>query len=398
MSLQKILFASFSFLVIAGLIWVGNTLVSELAEQEKDRMNLWASATQRIAEAESGEDFEFLLGIISRNTTIPVLVADSLGNVLDFRNFTFANKEDNDAESYEQLSLPSRKQLFRVLWSASGGNSLETLCQTDPHFIKVDVTGASPQYIYYEDSGLLKLLGIYPYLLMAVMAILAGILYAASVYAKRAEQNRLWAGLSKETAHQLGTPISSLMAWNEYLATTGTDHEITEEINKDVQRLSVIAERFSKVGSVPELKPEDINRLVAQSSEYIRNRISDRVEVNVTLSKESPVAPVSASLFEWVMENLMKNAVDAMEGDGRLDIRVGETGRCVWIEVKDSGKGIPRKHQKDVFKPGFTTKKRGWGLGLALAKRIVDNYHKGRIFIKCSEPGRGTTFRIEIPS
>jgi signal transduction histidine kinase len=230
------------------------------------------------------------------------------------------------------------------------------------------------------------------------MIIIAIIIYLAVVYTKRAEQNRVWAGLSKETAHQLGTPISSLMAWTEYLGSVGTEKEVVAEIDKDVKRLSVIAERFSKIGSRPELQLEYLNETVSHALDYMKRRISSHVNVEMNLSADDHGVMLSPPLFEWVMENLTKNAVDAMEGEGTIYISTGAMRDGVFVEVRDTGKGIARKNFDNVFRPGFTTKKRGWGLGLALVKRIIESYHKGRIFVKDSEIGKGTTFRIELPS
>lgn len=230
------------------------------------------------------------------------------------------------------------------------------------------------------------------------MIILALIIYLAMVYTKRAEQNRVWVGLSKETAHQLGTPISSLMAWTEYLQATGVDPEVTKEIDKDVKRLSVIADRFSKIGSQPEMQLDYLNEVVAKSLDYMKSRVSGRVDIQMHLSEDDHGVLLSRPLIEWVMENLTKNAVDAMQGEGKLDITTGADKNIVWVEVKDTGKGIARKNFKTVFNPGYTTKKRGWGLGLTLVKRIVEEYHGGKIYVKESELGKGTTFRLEFPA
>ena len=230
------------------------------------------------------------------------------------------------------------------------------------------------------------------------MIVLVVIIYVAVVYTKKAEQKRVWAGLSKETAHQLGTPISSLMAWNEYLTASGVAPEVTDEIEKDVHRLSTIANRFSKIGSIPELQLEYLNETVGRSLEYMKSRVSGKVTFSLNLSGDDHGVMLSPSLFEWVMENLTKNAVDAMGGEGSITVTTGRDKDRVWIEVADTGKGIARKNFKNVFSPGFTTKKRGWGLGLTLVKRIIEEYHGGRIFVKDSELGKGTTFRIELPS
>ena len=221
-------------------------------------------------------------------------------------------------------------------------------------------------------------------------------MYYAVISTKKAEQNKVWVGLSKETAHQLGTPISSLMAWMELLEAEGVDPATVSEMNKDVQRLGTIAARFSKIGSQPGMESDDLNRVVQRSASYMSSRISSRIRLSIDLSPSPLPVELSAPLCEWVMENLIKNAVDAMEGDGSITITTGSDRTRAWVEVADTGKGISRKHFKTVFNPGFTTKKRGWGLGLTLAKRIIEQYHHGRIYVKSSEPGVGTTFRIEL--
>lgn len=383
--------------VIAFLL-VSNNLVKELARQERERMDIWAQATERLAKANVDSDFEFLLAIISQNNSIPVMISDADFNISEFRNYSLPDKEDADKSVYEELTPRNKEYLLKRLKSIGGDTPLAEMVRKNDHFIEVELFGGVNQYIYYEDSTLLKRLSLYPYVQLGVMIILAVILYMAVVNTKRAEQNRVWVGLSKETAHQLGTPISSLMAWVEYLQATGVEPEVTGELDKDVKRLSTIADRFSKIGSQPDMELEYLNETVRSSLDYMRSRVSDRVEINMHFSEDDHGVRLSKSLFEWVMENLTKNAVDAMHGEGRIDITTGSDKSTVWIEVKDTGKGIARKNFKTVFNPGYTTKKRGWGLGLTLVKRIVEDYHGGRIFVKDSEPGVGTTFRIEFPA
>ena len=346
------------------------------------------------------DDIEFLLAIISQNNTIPVMVTDSGRNILQFRNFDFPEKIDAEVFSYEQLSPSNQKWLDKELHKAAGDRPLSEVAASNPHFISLRA-GNDIQYIYYEDSVLLRRLSYYPYVQLAVMVVLVLILYSAVVYTKRAEQNRVWVGLSKETAHQLGTPISSLMAWTDYLRLAEGDKEATAEaateMDKDVKRLSTIADRFSKIGSVPELKLEYLNASISKSLEYMRSRVSGKVSVNMHFGHDDYAVNLSMSLFEWVMENLTKNAVDAMEGAGRIDITTGADEKKAWIEVADTGRGIPRKNFKTVFHPGYTTKKRGWGLGLTLVKRIIEEYHGGRIYVLRSTPGVGTVFRLELP-
>lgn len=394
----KLIFLAVSICAIIAFLLVSNSLVKELAQQERERMNIWASATEKLARSDVDSDFEFLLAIISQNNSIPVLVADSAYNIIDYRNFRLPDKSDPEQCTFEELSERNRDYLTRRLLHAGGGRSLRELAEADPHFIKVEIHLNATQYIYYEDSILLKRLSLYPYIQLIVMVILVVIIYVAVIYTKKAEQNRVWAGLSKETAHQLGTPISSLMAWNEFLKASDVPAEVTEEIDKDVRRLSTIAERFSKIGSNPELQLEYLNDTVGRSLQYMKSRISGKVAISMKLSPDDHGVMLSPSLFEWVMENLTKNAVDAMDGEGVITVSTGTDKDKIWIEVADTGKGIARKNFKNIFSPGFTTKKRGWGLGLTLVKRIIEEYHGGKIFVKDSELGKGTTFRIELPS
>jgi hypothetical protein len=394
----KLIFLAISALAIIMFLLVSNSLVKELAQQERERMDIWASATERLAKANVDSDFEFLLAIISQNNSIPVLVADSAYNILDFRNFRLPDKQEPEIQTFEELSQRNKDYLTERLKKAGNGRPLKELAESDPHFIRVEIYVNAFQYIYYEDSILLKRLSMYPYIQLGVMVVLAFIIYFAVIYTKNAEQNRLWAGLSKETAHQLGTPISSLMAWNEYLKALGTGPEVTDEIDKDVKRLSVIADRFSKIGSRPELQLEYLNETVERAVQYMKSRISSKVALSLRLSPDDHGVLISDPLFEWVMENLVKNAVDAMGGEGSITITTGMEKGKVWIEVADTGKGIARKNFKNVFSPGFTTKKRGWGLGLTLVKRIIEDYHGGKIYVKDSEIGKGTTFRIDLPS
>lgn len=394
----RMIMIAVSALAVIIFLLVSNNLVKELAQQERERMNIWAQATERIAEAGVDSDIEFMLAIISQNNSIPVLTCDRDFNISEFRNFKLPDKSEADKSLYVELGEKNRQYLSSRLRKAAAGRSIEELVADNPHFIEIKYTGGEKQYIYYEDSNLLRNISIYPYIQMIVMIILTMIIYMAVVYTKRAEQNRVWAGLSKETAHQLGTPISSLMAWTEYLQAVGTDKEITDEIDKDVKRLSVIADRFSKIGSQPEIEFDYLNDVVRNSLEYMKSRISGKVRIVMEMSDDDHGVHVSRPLLEWVMENLTKNAVDAMQGEGELHISTGAERDVAWIEIRDTGKGIAKKNFKTVFNPGYTTKKRGWGLGLTLVKRIIEEYHGGKIYVKESELGKGTTFRIELRS
>lgn len=395
--LGKMIFFLISLAAIIIFLLISNNLVKSLANQERERMQIWANATQRLAQQGEGTDIEFLFSIIEQNNSIPVLIADEEGNVLDYRNFNLPDAGRSNAVYFE-LSERDREYLSEHLAKVTGGRKLSQVAANNEHFIRIKIFEDYYQYIYYEDSEMLKRLSWYPYIQLGVMVFLAVIVFLTIVYTKRAEQNRVWVGLSKETAHQLGTPISSLMAWMEFLQSSGVDPDVVREMNKDVKRLSVIADRFSKIGSIPELELEYLGDSVSRSLEYMKSRISKQVDVRMNISEEDCGVRISKSLFEWVMENLTKNAVDAMEGKGTLTISTGLEGKgqC-YIDVTDTGKGIARKNFKTVFNPGYTTKKRGWGLGLTLVKRIIEEYHKGRIFVLSSEPGKGTTFRIVLP-
>lgn len=393
----RLIFLVISLIAVIIVMLISNNLVKALAQQERERMNIWAQATERLAQADADADFEFLLSIIEQNNSIPVMVADADFNILEYRNFRLPDGNPGDPVGFDNLSERGRNYLLKRLKAPGGDTPLSEMARKNPHFIEVKIYEDSYQYIYYEDSILLKRLSWYPYIQLGVMLVLVIIIYFAVIYTKRAEQNRVWVGLSKETAHQLGTPISSLMAWSEYLAATGVEPEITSEIDKDVKRLSVIADRFSKIGSVPELNLEYLNDVLVTSLDYMKNRISGKVKITMDLDPDDHGVHLSRPLFEWVMENLAKNAVDAMDGKGDIRITTGSDAKTAWIEVSDTGKGIARKNFKTVFNPGYTTKKRGWGLGLTLVKRIIEEYHGGRIYVKSSEIGHGTTFRIELP-
>ncbi|MDE6637521.1 MAG: HAMP domain-containing histidine kinase [Muribaculaceae bacterium] len=394
----KTIFIICSTIAVIIFLIISTNLVKQLSTQERERMNIWASATEKMAQAEGNADFEFLLNIIAQNNSIPVMVTDEEKNILEYRNYELPDRiTDGEHIAFSDLTEKNQKFLMKRLDRAVGNKDFERLVKNDPHFIKVEVYPGINQYIYYEDSILLRRLSLYPYVVLGVMIILVLIIYSAVVYTKKAEQNRVWVGLSKETAHQLGTPISSLMAWSQYLEASGTDKEVTSEIDKDVKRLSKIAERFSKIGSRPNLELEYLNQTIESSLEYMRGRISGKVLLKFHFGEDDYGVLVSTSLFEWVMENLTKNAVDAMAGVGEIHITTGRGKDCVWIEVKDTGKGIARKNFNKVFNPGYTTKERGWGLGLTLVKRIIEEYHDGKIFVKESEIGKGTTFRIELP-
>ena len=393
----KVAFLVAAACVVAVFLYVSNNLIDDLAAQERQRMQIWADATREIisisaletSDADIGQalaaDIDFLLSIIESNTTIPVLLTDDDGNILQHRNFRLP-------EPVDSLALP-------VLSAANERflkDKLATLAKTT-NVIHITIDRGFNQHLYYEDSTLLKRLSYYPYVQLLVMLVFIAVVYFAVLSTKKAEQNKVWVGLSKETAHQLGTPISSLMAWMELLPDMGVDADTVAEMDKDVRRLETIASRFSKIGSVPKMEDADLGTMVDHATSYMSTRISPNIKVKV--DRDAGALPVEACppLLGWVMENLVKNAVDAMEGHGTITVTTGRDRSAAWAEVTDTGKGISRKNFKNVFNPGFTTKKRGWGLGLTLAKRIIEEYHRGKIYVKASTPGQGTTFRIEMP-
>ena len=367
----KLIFLLISVLLVGGVLYVSNDLVEDLSIEERKKMEIWAEATRELASDKTEMSMELILKVIQSNTSIPAIIVDDTGEINQYLNL---NLPETDTEKYLQEKLEQLK--------------------SKSNLIEINLGDGEKQYLYYDDSILLKRLS--PYVQLGVMVLFVLIVYFALISTKKAEQNKVWVGLSKETAHQLGTPISSLMAWMDLLESSGVDPSLLSDMNKDVNRLSVIAERFSKIGSKPEMELIYVNEVLENATEYMRRRVSDKVLITTHLPSDAEGAMVCLSLFEWVIENLCKNAVDAMNGEGRIDVYMTSEKQQIYIDIKDTGKGIARKNFKTVFNPGYTTKKRGWGLGLTLAKRIIEDYHAGRIYVKDSEVGKGTTFRIEL--
>ena len=380
----KIAFLIASASVVALFLYFSNGLISDLSAQERERMEIWADATKQIISATSGTgnaggtDIDFLLSIIQRNTTIPVLLTDSEGNILQHRNFKLPATE-GDPRNDEFL----KERLDRLRGSSNT--------------IRIELAPGETHYLYYEDSTLLRRLSVFLYIQLLVMLAFIAVVYFAVLSTKKAEQNKVWVGLSKETAHQLGTPISSLMAWMELLPDMGVDPDTVAEMNKDVNRLSTIASRFSKIGSAPRMEPADLNVITSEASGYMATRISSKISLRCNTAAGTLPVMACAPLLAWVIENLVKNAVDAMDGNGNITVETKSTITGASIEISDTGKGICRKNFDTIFRPGYTTKKRGWGLGLTLARRIIEEYHGGRIYVARSAPGAGTTFRIDFP-
>ncbi len=375
----KIFLVAAAVIVAVVSLVVSHFLVRDLYMEEHKKMEVWAEAMRSLNSADENTDISLVLKVINDNQTIPVVVMDEAGHAQFFRNMDVRGK------TYED-SLRHAAAIGRNL-KASG------------KFVRIEVGDTaqeSYQYICYDDSVMLKRLSSWPYIQLGVVMIFVVIAIFALLTSKRAEQNKVWVGLSKETAHQLGTPISSLMAWTEILRENYPEDELIPEMDKDVKRLQLIADRFSKIGSLPEPVPTSLNEVLDHVVDYMNHRTSSQVTMVKDFPDTDVQVPLNASLFEWVIENLCKNAVDAMEGAGTITLRLEEVGNKVVIKVSDTGKGIRKKDLSNVFRPGFTTKKRGWGLGLSLAKRIVEEYHDGQILVESSELGKGTTFRIEL--
>ena len=361
------------FLGVASLVF-SNFLVRDLEREETTRMEIWTEAMRTFNNADENTDLNLVLTVIKGNNTIPVIVLDDKGGI----------------EIYSNVRIHDADTLGYLMREAAA-------MRDAGHIIRMDMDEPGQYYdVCYDDSLMLKRLAAYPYIQFGVFVVFLLVALFALLSMKRSEQNRVWVGLSKETAHQLGTPISSLMAWTEILQTNYPNDELIPEMGKDVKRLEVIAERFSKIGSLPETVPENLNEALLRVSDYMSRRSSEHITVNCFVPDRPIMVRMCSPLFEWVIENLCKNAIDAMNGEGCISLHVAQTDERVYIDVIDTGKGIQKAHFKSVFSPGFTTKKRGWGLGLSLAKRIVESYHKGRIYVKHSEINKGTTFRIEL--
>ncbi len=451
----------------ASLVNYTGELFKKIADEERNKIELWAEANKRAATSNNHNDLTFYLDILSRNTTIPVIVIDKEGHIVNHRNFDMSQGIDTAQFLQEQLTLMKssnnkpidliyhipgytfqQKLYYKdskifselktvldnliesfiseiVINSASvpviytdstqlnvieygnleGGKTgvsqtfleatiAEMRKQNEP--IPITINNNAVNYIFYKDSKLLQQLKYYPYFQILIIALFLLISYYLFSTSRKVEQNQVWVGMAKETAHQLGTPLSSLMAWVEYLKSKNIDDNTIGELSKDIARLEVITERFSKIGSVPKLEKENINQVINNTLEYLKARISKKVNITfATQDNEEIQAKLNPSLFSWVLENLIKNAVDAMKGEGDINIYITDQTQFVYIDITDTGTGIPRVKQKTIFEPGYTTKQRGWGLGLSLVRRIIENYHSGKIFVKQSD-NKGTTFRIVL--
>lgn len=377
---MKIILVTVATIIVTASLVVSHLLTRDLEVEERHKMEIWAEAMRTLNQADENTDLNLVLRVINDNNTIPVVVLDAKGNAQTARNINLKGKMEED-------SVQLVNNLGRQLLS-------------EGRFIRISLNDSiQSEYIdvCYADSLMLQRLATYPYVQLGIVLVFVMVAIIALRTSKRAEQNKVWVGLSKETAHQLGTPISSLMAWTEVLKETHPDDELIPEMEKDISRLQLIADRFSKIGSMPEPVPASLNEVMAHVIDYIDKRTPKRIALKTLFPEEDIILNLNASLFEWVIENLCKNAVDAIgESEGTITLSVQKTPQKVLIEVSDTGKGIRKKDIGNVFRPGFTTKKRGWGLGLSLAKRIVEEYHKGKISVKSSEVGIGTTFLIEL--
>jgi two-component sensor histidine kinase len=366
-------------LIIAIIIGVSslyytNILVDKLSFEERKKVELWAQATRELADSSKAEsDPTIALEVIKNNRTVPVILTDNDDNILGSVNLDSVKCKN---PAYLQLQLKIMKE------------------QNKP--ILIEPGYGIKNRIYFKNSTILQQLTWYPYIQLGVILLFISVSYFAFSASRKAEQNKVWVGLTKETAHQLGTPTSSLLGWIEVLKSKGHDQEIIKELSKDVMRLEIITERFSKVGANPKLINSNVLEAIHKTVEYLKSRSSNKVNFKLSLPEREILSPINSSLFEWVIENICKNAIDAIEGSGQIDIKVHDSNRWVVIDITDNGKGIPKSKFKTIFKPGFTTKERGWGLGLSLAKRIIEIYHKGKLFVEHSELNKGTTFRIML--
>jgi two-component system, sporulation sensor kinase D len=372
----KLIFILIAIMIVLPSMYLTHLIVDKLSQQEMHTMEVWAEATRQLAVADDNADMTLVLKVLNGNTTIPAVLVDSKDQLVN-PEYGICNIE---------LPKENKEEFLK--------EKIQKLKKANPPIV-IQIDQHTKHYVYYDESSLLKNLGTFSYSIFGVVGIFLVIAFMVFSNTKKVEQNQVWVGLSKETAHQLGTPISSLLAWVELLKSKHMEDKLIDEMSKDVNRLRIIADRFSKIGSKPTLEAVPLPGVLDNAVTYIKNRTSNKVVITTIYEASKGMrVNLNVPLFEWVIENLCKNAIDAMDGDGRIDITVTEISDSCCIDIKDTGKGIPKSKFKTVFNPGYTTKKRGWGLGLSLVKRIVDDYHAGKIFVKQSEIGKGTTFRI----
>lgn len=371
----KLLLLFVAIIIAAASIFTTNSLVKQLSKEERKKVELWALGMRQLSGLDSDEkDYTFILEVIKNNETVPVILTDKNGNVVSTRNLD-PDREDDPEYLERQLEIMKK--------------------ENEP--IEIILLDGNKNFIYYKESILLTRLFYFPIIQFFVMVIFLLVAYIAFSTSRKAEQNQVWVGMSKETAHQLGTPTSSLLANLELLRLKNVDEEIVEEFEKDINRLEKITDRFSKIGSAPKLEKQDVIPILVNAVNYIKARSSEKINFHFNFSENDRILlPFNAPLFEWVIENLSKNAIDSMEGSGNIKISISDRVQFLFIDIKDEGKGIPKSKHNTIFQPGFTTKKRGWGLGLSLSKRIIESYHNGKIFVYQSEINKGTTIRIVL--
>jgi signal transduction histidine kinase len=388
---QKWKFALIGFAIIIGIssLFVTNTLVGELKSEERKKIELWAQATKHLVSLTGEGDYSLAIKVISENNNIPVILVDACDSILENRNFQNFTKTDS---FFINLGIITPQ----IIDNKFLRSELNEIKESGDEPIEINIIG-DKQWIYYKDSALLYRLRYYPVYQLGFIGLFMFIAYFMFSASRRSEQNKVWAGMAKETAHQIGTPLSSLMAWTELLKEKEGTEQMVTEMEKDIKRLETITERFSKIGSKSELQKRDIVSLVSQSIEYLKARMPVNTEFDIQVPGKEIIIPLNSVLFEWVIENLITNAVDAMKGKGKISVSITEEENKIVINISDTGDGIDRSIIKNIFKPGVTSKKRGWGLGLSLSKRIIEEYHKGSIFVMKSEKGKGTTFTIRLP-
>lgn len=363
-----------AFIIGTAILWYTNNLVDDLRREERIKVNIWANATKQTTDIDNlDEDISFVFEVINHNKTIPVILVDDNGSILYHKNFP-SKKANNIDYLKSQLEIMKESHEPIVFEYADGKHNK----------------------IYYKDSILLTRLKIFPYVILVVISLFIVTGYFAFSNSRKSEQNKVWAGMARETAHQIGTPLSSLMGWVTLLHDQGGNEEVVSEMNKDILRLQMITERFSKIGSQPELKNQDVNTIVQRSFYYMKDRSSSKINFKLDVSDHDIFSFLNTQLFGWVIENIMRNAIDALQGKGEIKVEVKDHSKNVIIDISDNGKGIKSSQLKTVFEPGYTTKIRGWGLGLSLVKRIIEDYHKGQVYILHSELGKGSTFRISL--
>lgn len=377
---QKTKWKLFLFLiaVVIGIasLFVTSKLVKDLSIEERKKIELWAEGIRQLSDLERDDlDYSFILRVMEDNTTVPVIQTDENNTVLYTLNIP-EKKIDSPEKQAKMLAKMKKSK--------------------EP--IEVTFLDGKKNYVYYQDSTTLLRLTYYPYIQLSVIMLFIGISYFAFSQSRKAEQDRVWAGMAKETAHQLGTPTSSLLACVDILKESDARPDITTEIEKDVLRLEKIATRFSKIGSEPKLTPQNLISVLNSTIDYLQTRISSKIAITVGYDKsDSIIAKLNGTLFEWVIENVVKNAADAIQGNGEIHFKITDNVQVVYIDITDTGRGIPKSKQKTIFQPGYTTKQRGWGLGLTLSKRIIEDYHGGKIFVNFSEVNKGSSFRIVLP-